>query len=49
MARKRVSEVRNIVDISDLHVGCRLALCHKDGAVLDDGGVYQPSRWKSVV
>lgn len=29
--------------ISDLHSGCRLALCPPSGAKLDDGGVYHPS------
>lgn len=35
--------VRNIVVVSDLHAGCRLALCPRDGVELDDGGVYKPS------
>lgn len=35
--------IRNIVVVSDLHVGCRLGLCHPDGAALDDGGLYTPS------
>lgn len=42
--RKPSNEIRNVVVISDSHVGCRLALCHPDGASLDDGGVYMPSR-----
>ncbi len=29
--------------ISDIHAGCRLALCPPGGAALDDGGVYNPS------
>lgn len=37
-------EIRNVVVISDTHVGCKLGLCHPDGAKLDDGGVYLPSR-----
>lgn len=35
--------IRNVVVISDTHVGCRLALIHPDGADLDDGGEYKPS------
>lgn len=35
--------IQNVVVISDTHVGCRLGLCHPSGALLDDGGVYQPS------
>jgi hypothetical protein len=34
---------KNIVVISDLHVGCQLGLCHPDGARLDNGGTYVPS------
>lgn len=34
---------KNIVVVSDIHVGCRLALCRPEGALLDDGGMYQPS------
>lgn len=45
MAKKTSkTEVRNIVVVSDLHVGCALALCHPDGAALDDGGSYMPSK-----
>jgi hypothetical protein len=48
MAKRRPkrSDVRNIVVVSDLHVGCRLGLIHPDGAELDDGGVYKPSRFQ---
>ena len=35
--------VNAVVVVSDLHVGCQLALCHPDGARLDDGGTYSPS------
>lgn len=44
MPRKRRSEVRNCIVISDTHSGCRLALCPRDGVPLDDGGTYQPSK-----
>jgi hypothetical protein len=44
MAKRKANEVRNIIVLSDTHVGCKLALCHPDGAVLDEGGVYKPSR-----
>lgn len=43
MAKQKTDPSRNIVVVSDLHVGCKLALCHPDGATLDDGGVYKPS------
>lgn len=32
--------IRNIVIISDLHAGCRMALCPPEGAALDGGGRY---------
>jgi hypothetical protein len=35
--------IRNIVVFSDCHIGCRLALCHPDGASVDGGGHYKPS------
>ena len=41
--------IRNIVVISDTHCGCRVGLCHKDGAALDDGGRYAPSRLQRKV
>jgi len=41
--------IRNLVVVSDLHVGCRLGLCHPEGAALDDGGRYEPSRLQRVV
>ena len=43
MARRK-QPIRNVIVISDTHVGCRLALCHPDGAALDDGGTYSPSK-----
>jgi hypothetical protein len=43
MARRRPSEIKNIVVVSDTHIGDALGLCHPDGADLDDGGTYQPS------
>jgi len=39
-----IEEIRNVVVISDTHIGCRMGLCHPDGAELDDGGTYHPSR-----
>lgn len=45
MAKKTTkAEIKNLVVISDTHCGCRLALCHPDGAELDDGGSYMPSK-----
>jgi len=35
--------ISNLIVVSDLHCGCRLALCHPDGVHLDDGGEYKPS------
>ena len=39
-------KINNLVVISDLHIGCKLGLCRPDGAELDDGGVYMPSRFQ---
>lgn len=36
-------EVNNLVVVSDIHAGCRLALCPPEGVPLDDGGRYVPS------
>lgn len=41
--KKRKTEVRNLIVISDTHSGCRLALCPREGVPLDDGGDYMPS------
>lgn len=35
---------RNIVVISDQHVGCKLALMHPDGAAVDEGNIIKPNR-----
>ncbi len=35
--------IKNVVVISDLHAGCRMALCPPTGAALDGGGRYMPS------
>lgn len=51
MAKRRAKsvkteEIRNLVVISDTHCGCRLGLCPIDGAGLDDGGMYLPSKFQ---
>ena len=38
-----LSVLNNIVVVSDIHAGCRLALCGDKPVALDDGGAYQPS------
>lgn len=42
--RKQQKNVPNLIVISDPHCGCRLGLCPPEGAALDDGGQYIPSR-----
>lgn len=37
-------DVNNLVVVSDTHCGCKVGLIHKDGAGLDDGGIYKPSK-----
>lgn len=39
---RKINDVNNIVGISDIHGGCKLAVCPK-GIRLDDGGFYEPS------
>jgi hypothetical protein len=36
-------DLNNIVVVSDIHAGCRLALCGPAKIALDDGGTYEPS------
>jgi len=43
MGPRQINDVNNIVVLSDIHGGCRLAVCHPDGAPTDDGGTYRPS------
>lgn len=38
--------LNNLVVVSDLHCGCRLALCPPEGMQLDDGGCVKPSRFQ---
>lgn len=35
--------MKNIIVVSDLHIGCQLGLCHPRGARLDNGGRYAPT------
>ena len=42
MAKRK--HLNNLVVVSDLHAGCRVGLCPPDGARMDDGGRYRPSR-----
>ena len=39
-----MSTKNNLVVVSDMHIGCRKALCHPDGIQLDDGGRYTPDK-----
>lgn len=34
--------VSNLVVVSDIHAGCKLALCPTEGVRLDEGGLYKP-------
>lgn len=42
-SRKSSPPIRNVVVISDTHVGCKLALMHPDGALVDEGNIVKPS------
>ncbi len=41
--------INNLIVISDLHGGCKLALCPPNGITLDDGGSYMPSKLQLVL
>jgi hypothetical protein len=43
-AKKNRQGINNIVVVSDLHSGCRLALCPPGDIALDDGGTYRASK-----
>ena len=40
---RQINDVNNIIVVSDIHGGCKLAVCPPDGVDLDDGGRYMPS------
>lgn len=40
---RKINDINNIVVVSDIHGGCKLAVCPPDGIALDDGGKYIPS------
>lgn len=43
---RKINDINNIIDVSDLHSGCKLALCPPEGVKLDDGGKYMPSAFQ---
>lgn len=44
-----LKQLNNLVVVSDLHCGCRMGLCPPNGACLDDGGEYKPSKFQKKV
>lgn len=44
-----MANLNNLVVVSDLHIGCKLGLCHPDGAEMDEGGQYAPSQVQRIV
>lgn len=48
-SRSGRGNANNLIIVSDLHCGCRLGLCPPEGAKLDDGGIYMPSKLQLVV
>jgi hypothetical protein len=40
---RQINDVNNIIVVSDIHGGCKLAVCPPEGIDLDDGGKYMPS------
>jgi hypothetical protein len=39
----------NLVVVSDTHFGCGVAICPPEGARLDDGGTYKPSKLQQKI
>lgn len=46
---RKQKPIRNLIVISDSHIGCGLGLMHPDGARLDDGGIVFPSKFQKKV
>lgn len=46
---KEYKSPRHIVVVSDLHVGCQLALCPPEGAMQAEGGYYYPSKFQKKI
>lgn len=42
-------KIRNLIIVSDTHCGCKLGLCPPEGASVDDGGTYMPSKFQRAV
>lgn len=49
MKKLAAGKIRNVIVISDTHCGCQVGLCPPDGAALDGGGVYMPSKIQLMV
>lgn len=47
--RHRSGATHNLIVVSDVHCGCRLGLCPREGVQLDDGGRYMPSAFQLKV
>lgn len=46
---RRHTDITKLVIFSDPHHGCQLGLCPPEGASLDEGGRYMPSRFQQKV
>uniref|UniRef100_A0A6M3J1H3 Calcineurin-like phosphoesterase n=1 Tax=viral metagenome TaxID=1070528 RepID=A0A6M3J1H3_9ZZZZ len=49
MSKSKKQSINNLVVVSDLHCGCRLALCPPHKIKLDEGGYYTPSKLQKKV
>ncbi len=47
--KKSKKSVTNLIVVSDLHVGCQLALCSPEGPRMDEGGGYSLTRAQGVL
>lgn len=46
---KKRRPIRNAVVVSDMHCGCKRAICAPDGVPLDDGGIYMPDKYQLML
>lgn len=49
MSRKRHVRPRSLIVVSDIHAGCRLAICPPEPVHLDDGGTYTASDFQQRI
>jgi hypothetical protein len=49
MAANKKEGTKNLVVISDTHIGCQMGLCPPEGVRLDEGGTYEPNKIQQAI